>query len=181
MENAILKFQEGSQEAFRLLVERCGPRLYRMAVWLTHDPASAQDMVQEVFVKAWRRRAQLRSPMQLTGWLYAILRNTHQDWMRRPWRCEIPADAAECLGRSTLHFVPSPEEQVTRHDEANAIRAALQTLSVIDQQILALRYGSDLSVTEIARTLGMRPGAVATRIHRALRKLRVRLPDPHSD
>lgn len=184
MEQQIKNFQAGSLEAFRHLVEQYGPTLYRMAVWLTHDPAAAQDLVQEVFVKAWRQRQQLQSPSRFTPWLYAILRRNHLDWLRRRQRETPVADAAEQMERWMFqggHYSPSPDQVLTQHNQSASVRAALNTLSARDQEILALRYGEELRVTEIARRIGMRPGAVATRIHRALAKLRTQLSDPPTE
>ncbi|SFU72473.1 RNA polymerase sigma factor [Alicyclobacillus macrosporangiidus] len=174
-------FLEGDADAFRRIVERESPALYRLAVWLTHDPAAAQDLVQEVFVRAWRHRRQLRTPERLTPWLHAILRRAHLDWRRRGWRREVPiADAPEHLERLTLRHgrvAPPAEDQVARDADGAALCEALDCLSPLDQAILALRYGDDLAVHEIARRLNLRPGAVATRIHRSLAKLRRHLAE----
>lgn len=169
-------FLEGDAGAFRRIVERESPALYRLAVWLTHDPAAAQDLVQEVFVRAWRHRRQLRTPERLTPWLHAILRRAHLDWRRRGGRLEVPvADAPERLERLTFRhgrFAPPAEDRIARDEDVGVLREALDRLSPLDQAILAMRFGDDLAVREIARRLNLRPGAVATRIHRALAKLR---------
>ncbi|MCL6548170.1 MAG: RNA polymerase sigma factor [Alicyclobacillus sp.] len=183
-EDEIRAFQAGNLEAFRRLVERHGHALYRLAVWFTHDPAVAQDLVQEVFIKAWRQRQQLKSPDKFSAWLHTILRRVYLDWRRLGQRETPVVDAAEQMERRMFqfgHYAPSPDQVLARHSQFDSVRSALNTLSAKDQEILALRYGEDLTVTEIARRIGMRPGAVATRIHRALAKLRTQLSNPPAE
>jgi RNA polymerase sigma-70 factor (ECF subfamily) len=184
IQEIVRSFQQGSEDALRVLVERYSQQLYRMAVVLTRSPAIAHDLVQETFIKSWQHRAQLKNPDKYVGWLYSILHNTFRDWSRLRWRREMVSEDVtrdiEDVQVRLGQYPPSPEERVAINEEARILKSALKTLPKLDQQILALRYGNNLSIEEIGIVLGLRPGTVATRVHRALRKLQSLLPDLRS-
>lgn len=68
-------FRRGDPELFRDLVERHSPRLLALALAFLHDRDAAHDVVQDVWLRAYERRAQLQTPGSLVGWLLAMCRN----------------------------------------------------------------------------------------------------------
>ena len=129
-------------------------------------PLEAEDAAAEVFSRLWSRRASFdpdRAPAE--HWLWASVRNAAIDGLRRKKPESRPV--AEVPAADSL------EERTARQVD---LLARLHRLSATDHEILALRFGASLPHQHIADLLGMRPGAVAVRMHRALRRLRTQEP-----
>ena len=174
----ILAFQQGDRQAFQRLVEELSPGLIRTAYFWTRDLGIAEDLAQEAWFKAWQFRAALKKPMHFRRWLYRILYNGYIDWSRRRTHQERPQDPAFIHPSTTMFSdsaAPSPEEQFLADEDIRQLNRLLAHLSPLDQHIIALRYGSDCTISEIAMILKMRQGTVKSRIHRALQKLRQEL------
>lgn len=180
----IKQFQAGDHEAFRQIVEQFGDELYRIGVTLTHNAATAQDVVQETLLQAWTRRDQLRSPDKFRSWLFAILRNSVHDYARHKSRREFTSpDTSTLFEQHELNRAARPlppDELVLQSEFRRQMADALATLSPSDQQILALRFQSDLDIAEIAQLLAIRSVTTRSKLHRALRRLGARFPDLHS-
>ena len=132
--------------------------LTRLAYLLTRDRAVAEELVQEVFVAARRRWAQIDNP---AGYLRTSVVNATRDWGRHQQvvRRHQPS-RAQALDASTT--VDAPDE----------LWDALARLDERRRRAVVLRFYLDLPDGEIAELLGCRPGTVRTLIHRALRDLR---------
>ncbi len=146
--------------------------LYGYLAYRTGDRALAQDLLADVFERALRarRRYDPRKGSART-WLYAIAGNLLVDHARRQ---AAGARAVERAG-------PSPESELDRRIEAlperDALAHALATLSDEEREAVALRFGADLTVPEMAALTGEPLTTVEGRLYRALRKLRTAL-DP---
>jgi len=138
-----------------------------------HD---ADDAVQDVFLTAYRRLDRLSDPERFAGWLARIAVNRGRELVRRakPRRTQ-PIDLAP------EPVAASADDPVELADEAGRVHRAMRDLDEMTQTILALRFSEDLSVTEVARRLGMQPPAVSMRITRALRSLRAGLTTAAGD
>lgn len=135
--------------------------LLRLAVLLADDHATAEDLVQDAFVRMHRSWGRLRDPDKALAYLRASVANGSRSRLRRLRTVrrhpEPPPPAA-----------PSAEElAVDRQDHAD-VYAALDGLPARQRQVLVLRYYGDLSEAEIASTLGISPGSVKSHAHRGL-------------
>ncbi|MGH7729193.1 MAG: RNA polymerase sigma factor [Vulcanimicrobiaceae bacterium] len=158
----------GSQEAFAALVERYGPALTRLAQRLTRDPDEARDIVQESFLRAYRRLADLDPARPFARWLSVIARNVALDELRRRRRAARSAFRYDPLALPD----PGPEELAIRNAEAARIRRALARLPERYRKPLALYYVRGFRYREIALELAIPLGTVKTFISRAKRRLR---------
>ncbi|MGH7727807.1 MAG: RNA polymerase sigma factor [Vulcanimicrobiaceae bacterium] len=158
----------GSAAAFETLVEEYRLPLLRLAYRLVHDPDEANDIVQDVFLRAFRKIDDFRADRPFDRWLYAIARNAAFDSLRRRRRATAFAQREDALPGSA----PGPEELAVRDDEAMHIHDALGALPERYREALELYYVHDLRYREIAETLGIPLGTVKTFISRAKRKLR---------
>ena len=133
---------------------------------LGHGP-EAEDVTSEVFEFAVRYRSSFDSRKgEPLAWLFGIARR------RVAWAlANRPPPASE------LDDQAAPGDVETETVERVVLEAALESLSERDQELLALRYGSDLRAREIGRILGMKTNAVEVALHRALERLRAALPD----
>lgn len=127
-------------------------------------PDDAADLAAEVFVRAWKARAQYSPDRgEPEAWLWGIARNAARDH-RRASRPPMDLDDAAAVA------------DVAEHDarvEATArVAAALAMLEPIDRDIVALRFGGGLPFREVGAAVGLAEAAAATRLHRAIKRLR---------
>ncbi|MGW4461519.1 RNA polymerase sigma factor [Micromonospora sp. NPDC004704] len=128
------------------------------------DPEASAELAQEVFVIAWRRRAEV--PARTLPWLYGVARRL----LANHWRARRAApDVLPIVDEERLwQPVPSgPEASVAVTD----LRAALGTLTDLDQEILRLVGWEELTVSEAAQVLGCTRTTAAVRLHRARKRL----------
>jgi RNA polymerase sigma-70 factor, ECF subfamily len=150
-----------------LLVSRAGEAL-RLAAWILHDQVAAEDAVQEASLLAWDRRLSLKSRESADAWFTRILVNVCLgELRRRSRRPKIVELEVDCE--------PGADD---RHDELglrDEIGAAIRRLDPSEQVLLALRYGRDLTVPQVAAVLGQPEGTVKSRLHYSLAPLRAAL------
>lgn len=142
---------------------------YRLAVWLLGDPDEAEDVVQEVFVQAFRaldRYDPARAP--LAAWLRAITVNRCRNARRRHRPIQVPWDEVAERGAPVDDPVPGV-------DLRQAIWAALDQLTEKQRTVLVLRYFEGLTFAEIAQALAVPPGTAASRVAEGLAALRRKL------
>jgi RNA polymerase sigma factor (sigma-70 family) len=141
--------------------------LFAFLAYRTGDRSLAEDLLADAFERALRsrRRFDPRRGSQKT-WLYAIALNLLRDHARRA------AAEGRALERVEERSAPDALEGVERRE---ALSRALARLSAEEREAIALRFGADLSVPEMARVLGEPLTTVEGRVYRALRKLRERL------
>jgi len=149
--------------AFRRLADRHLDASYRLARVILGSPAEAQDATHDAFVQAWRRWSTLRDPARFEHWFDRILVNTCRNRMRRASRVET-RDISNELG-------PAPGDPFGQALDRDVLGNAIATLSPDHRLVVALRFYRDLTVEEIARQLGTRPGTIHSRLHYALKRL----------
>ena len=155
-----------------------GP-VYGLAVSITHDQGLAQDVSQEVFVRAWRAAGSydVRRASVLT-WLLTITRNAAIDAVRakRP----TPTDGAQIEETitATMH-APSPEEDVLRHAERDAAVAHLRGLPPEQARAVVLAVIGGRTAAEVGLAEGIPLGTAKTRIRTGLRRVREAMEADH--
>lgn len=154
-------------DSFTRFVRARGEHHLRVAVLLTGDWHSAEDLVQASLVKLYRAWPRLDTTAGPDAYLHQIMVNTHRSWWRDRWRREAPA--ADLPDRSC------GEDLADQHALATVIRQALGRLPRQQRAVLALRYCADLPEAEVAGILGCSAGSVKTHAHRGLRALREQL------
>lgn len=160
----------GDQVAFEHLVDRHVDRAVRLAQRMLGSKADAEDMVQEVFLKVWRKAEQWRpGRAAFTTWLWRVVVNQCLDFKRKP--VGVPIDSvAEPVDDS-----PDQEAMIAAAEQESEVAAALKTLPERQQAALALIYGAGASNAEAAESLGISIGAVEQLLVRARRSLRNQL------
>jgi len=151
--------------------------LYATAVRLTRNPADAEDLVQDTFVKALRFSGRFAAGTNLKAWLYTILLNTWRNRRRDAARNTVEVDsprveAAENTGPAALE---TPEQILMRADVRGDLQAALDALPEVFREAVWLRDVEEFSYAEIAGMLGIPIGTVMSRISRGRRLLFERL------
>jgi RNA polymerase sigma-70 factor (ECF subfamily) len=163
----------GDAAAWEPLVRAHQEAVFRFAYLLLGDPDDAQDVAQEVFLRAWKYIRRFDTSRPFRPWLLSITSNLASNWRRSAGRY------VSALTRA-FRNEPAPasiEEKNTQRIQANELWEAVQTLKMADQQIVYLRYFLDLSVSETAEVLQVAEGTVKSRLNRALKKLRTVIRD----
>ena len=165
--------QEGNGEAFGLLVERYKAKVFNLASSWTQDRTAADDLAQEIFIKAYFSLPKFRSKSEFGTWLYRVAVNHIKDYLRKNKARlkEIPLEEAGEKVLSTENAGRRQEEQAEERRRA-LVQAALRRLPEKHRIILTLRDIQGLSYEEISRILGLSPGTVDSRLFRARQKLR---------
>jgi len=140
-------------------------RVYSYVAYRIGNGADAEDITSEVFERALRYRASFDGSREPAPWLLGIARRCVDDALAQ----RRPTAQMEAGEQASAEDVES--EAVDRITLANAI----ERLDERSRDLLALRYGADLSAREIGRILGMKPNAVDVALHRALGKVRTEL------
>jgi len=171
------RLARGERDALAPLMERHYRRLYRVALAYLRDPDAALDAVQETFVKAFERADTWRAGSDVGPWLTRIAVNASIDGYRRSRRARQhfePLDDADHHER-LADPAPAPDRHVLGRELGERVGAALATLPPTQRSVFVLRHYEELSLEEIARTLGLSLGTVKSSLHRALGRLRPRL------
>ena len=165
----IQKCLDGDAAAFGLLVDKYKGSVYALAYAKLGDFHDAQDLTQEVFLKAYRKLRTLKRWDRFLSWLYAITSNSCKDFLRsranRPDEEYVADQEQERLAKISIDAHHEDELHQT-------LRDALAELPEIHRQVLSLHYLGGLSCKEIAKFLGTSPHAIAMRLNRARRQLR---------
>lgn len=128
----------------------------------------AEDAVQEALARAWRRRADCRTPWAPTSWVRTIARN---EALRIVQRRKGEASLDEDPELAVDAEVARAAEAAERVTERLSVRHVLETLPPLDRELIALRYEEDMSQPGIAEKLGLPEGTVKVRLHRIRARL----------
>lgn len=170
----------GHQEAFRELVVRFERPVYSLVVRMVQDPATAEDLAQEVFIKAFRRLDTYDPQRKLASWLFKIAHNTTIDHLRRnaPDTVPLEGDRSETEeGRGGLAAVladeslEDPSAAAERKDMARSLERAIARLRPEYREVVVLFYLEGASYQEICEAVGLPLGTVKTNLHRARKEL----------
>lgn len=146
-------------------------RIHRYILGMVRDAADAEDLTQETFLRAFRSKATMRDPNAARGWLYRVATNVCLDQFRK--RTRISLDDAEAAGRinHTASADPSAQEVTERKETSVCVQRCLDFLSDSYRAVILLHDVHGLTSAETAKLLGVEPGAVKIRLHRARLRL----------
>jgi RNA polymerase sigma factor (sigma-70 family) len=154
---------------FEQLYNEHAQALYGFLAYRTGDPALAEDLLADTFEKALRSRRGFNPRRgSAKNWLYSIALNALRDSLRRRAAAER---ASERMGPPETE-ADSAEEALAARDE---LMRAVAVLSEEEREVVALRYGADMTVPEIAELKREKLTTIEGRVYRALRKLREQL------
>jgi RNA polymerase sigma-70 factor (ECF subfamily) len=162
--------KEGKRrQRFDRLVAVYYPDMYRFAAWLCRDKAIAEDVVQEALLRAWKSLDALRDEGAAKHWLLTIVRRENARYFERR-RLET-VDIDNLSGTQEALLAESPNEELAH------LREAIFGLEDDYREPLVLQVLMGYSTNEIAEMMGLKQGAVLTRLHRARHKLMENVAD----
>src|SRR5713101_4886180 len=155
----------GDRDAFRVLVEHHSRSIFRLAYRMTGNEHDAEEVVQETFLKAYRRLNRFESRSNFGTWLYRIGVNCALDLMRKRRSDAERRDSDAPEGSEAVRELPSAEL-------GRQVAKALGALSPTERAAFLLRYFEGQSIEEIGQALGLRTSATKNSVFRAVQKLR---------
>jgi RNA polymerase sigma-70 factor (ECF subfamily) len=174
----VRRIQAGETAAFRDLVEHYQRDVYAIAYDLCGNHHDAEDLAQEVFIKAHRALAGFRADAKLSSWLYRITMNTFLDTRRRKPVQIVSLHGAGRDGADALDL-PAPGAGPVGAVRAARLREdverALEALSGQERTVFVMRHYHDMPIREISSVLSLAEGTVKSMLFRSIRKLRARL------
>jgi RNA polymerase sigma factor (sigma-70 family) len=160
---------KGDRASFDALVRDFTGFIYTMAFRMTGDHHLAEDLSQEIFIKAWMSLGKLKTHEAFPGWLATIARrtclNTIEKRNRKNEVAEEDADPASVSPVMPASFNPA----------RTILEETVAQLSLQDRQLITLSYFEELSSAEVAEIMDLEPGTVRVYLTRAREKLRKRL------
>ncbi|MBU52408.1 MAG: RNA polymerase subunit sigma [Deltaproteobacteria bacterium] len=180
MEALIREAVEGNTKAFGALIEAHQDVVFRVAYRVLGSQDDAEEATQEAFLRAWKKLSRFRFQSTFKTWVCQIAMNTSIDLLRKRKRERFFKPQREDKERETWlsqfpSSEPGPEQQLATQQELKRIQEVLDAMKPKHRVVFCLREIDGLSYEEIAETLGIAPGTVESRLHRARKDFQHRL------
>jgi RNA polymerase sigma-70 factor (ECF subfamily) len=173
----IIRAQDGDTSAFHELVAMHDERIMILAYQLTKNEQDAEDLYQEVFLKAFKKLHQFRFESEFFTWLYRITVNTAHNYWRRTARLqtyEVESDG----GRDPLNWIAATDSPSPEHQEILlAVREAVARLPHQQRTVFILKHLQGLKIQDVAKILDLSEGTIKKYLFRAVEKLRKALKE----
>jgi RNA polymerase sigma-70 factor (ECF subfamily) len=164
----VVRAQQGDRRAFDTLTVTDYPRLFRVAHSILRDRSQAEDATQQAYFDTWRNIRRLRSPAAFEGWSYRILVHAcHAEARRRPrWvpDSELPSASQ-----------PKAADEFAAVLDRDELERAFGRLTIDQRVVIVLHFHLDMTLEQVAKTLGIPKGTVNSRLSRAMRVMRTAL------
>ena len=170
----------GEQDAFEVLVERYKDAVQNLAYRMLGNMTEAEDVTQEVFVRAYTQLATYKPAHKFSTWLLSIASHLAIDQLRRRRFLALPLEDVPFL-EWIADLGTGPEQSALQGEQHDEIQAYLQRLPSKYRAVILLRYWYDLSYEEIATALHLTPALVKARLHRARELLARYIKDNKQD
>jgi RNA polymerase sigma-70 factor (ECF subfamily) len=175
----MLRVRSGDAGSFEVLLNRYRLPLVSYFARMVRDPALAEDLAQEVFLRVYQARQRYQPEARFTTWLYRIATNLALNAIRDRRAGDAPALDDDEDGVPRVARVVDPrltaEEQLVLSDRERLIREAVQTLPEKQRAAVILHKYQDVDYRQISAVLGLSESAVKSLLFRAYESLRVRL------
>jgi RNA polymerase sigma-70 factor (ECF subfamily) len=171
----IKKVLQGEQSLFAHLVQRYQQYVFTLTLRFIDNREDAEEIGQDVFVKAYRSLADFRGDAKFSTWLFTIVRTSCITFLRKK-KVDITSIDNERISIQLENresgFSADTVEQKSRHAMLNA---AIRLLSPDDAQLITLFYKGEQSLGEIGRIMGYDPNTIKVKLHRARHRLKDKL------
>ena len=168
--------RDGNRLAFDQLIDRYQGDIHRMIYYRIRARMDAEDLTQDVFIRAYRSISRLREPQRFRGWLYTIAVNRVNDYLRKKRVRSIFKSSDEGLDiqpdADQLREQPEALEQVLKEDFWRQVERIAKKLSKMEREVFMLRFLDSLNINEIAQILKKSESTVKTHLYRALAKFK---------
>jgi RNA polymerase sigma-70 factor (ECF subfamily) len=174
-EEIISRILKGDQAAYAILVEKYQNYVFTLVMRFTENREDAEEIAQDVFVKAYRSLADFRGDSKFSTWLFTITRTTCLSFLRKK-KLDIQSLDNERTGSQVENkesgFNADIVEQKSRY---SMLSLAISMLSVDDTQVLNLFYKAEQTLDEIGKIMRLDPNTVKVKLHRARQRLKEKM------
>ena len=172
------RVQNGDRAAYRRLVDRHAPMIFRLTRRFAAEPPDAEDLAQDIFVKAYRALDRFDDGTDFSAWLYTIGINHCRDYARNVRRKVDPLSRTEAARhREEMKQAAEQDKAMERAERAERLEWALDQLSPDYATAFLMKYEEGLRYRDMAPLLDTTVGALKVRVHRARKELRNILGD----
>ena len=174
-ESEAMRLSSGDTEVIARLVERYQHRLYRYLLRLVSRPSTAEDLFQQTWMRVIERMRHYDPRRSFEGWLFAVAHNLAIDHLRRrqPESLDEPLPSGETQSDLTRSSNPGALELLLSKERASGVLDAVSELPLAFREVITLRFEEEMKLEEIATVLALPMGTVKTRLHRAMKALRL--------
>jgi RNA polymerase sigma-70 factor (ECF subfamily) len=165
---AMKKLSEGDKSSLTVLYDCMADQMYALAFSILKNPADAEDLVQNTFIKLWQEQKEFDSRDHIRAWLIRVAVNEGKKHLRSPWRSHVPYEEYA----ASLNF-PAPEQQEVWQE--------VMALPRKYRMPIYLHYYEGYTTQEIARLLGIPHATVRTQLRRGRQLLRTQLQEVEFD
>jgi RNA polymerase sigma-70 factor (ECF subfamily) len=168
--------KDGNRSAFAQLIDQFQADVFRMVYYRIRSRADAEDIAQDVFLKAYQKISGIKDASRFRGWLFSITLNRIRDFQRKKrFRSLFKAEDENIESQPPLETgtdQPDALDHVLREDFWRQIRLILNKLSKMEREVFLLRFFDHLNINEIAGALKKNESTIKTHLYRALAKFK---------
>jgi len=171
----IKRILQGETAIFSILVQRYQQYVFTLVLRFTDNREDAEEISQDVFIKAYRSLADFRGEAKFSTWLYTVVRTSCITFLRKKRLDTTSIDNEKTflqLENQESGFKANTVEQKSRHAMVNE---AIRLLSPDDGQLITLFYKGEQSLEEIGKIMGLEPNTVKVKLHRARNRLKEKM------
>jgi RNA polymerase sigma-70 factor, ECF subfamily len=173
-DDVVAGIKRGDPDAIGTILSRYQNRLYRFLLRIVRDPATAEDLFQQTWLRIMERIGQYDARSNFETWMFTVARNLAIDHLRRKQGSSL--DETDQFGVTQAerlkHHSQSALEQLLESERAEMMAAAVAKLPVIHREIISLRFEEDMKLDQIAAVVGVPLSTIKSRLSRALESLR---------
>lgn len=171
----ISKVLSGEHQAYAGLVNRYQNYVFTLALRMVKTREDAEEVAQDVFIKAYKYLADFRGASKFSTWLYTIVNNTCISFLRKKKLDIHSLDNEAVFERAQVQESGMHANTIEQKSKLNMVHQAIAMLGPDDAQIITLFYKAEQSLEETAQVLGIEVNAAKVRLHRARTRLKEKM------
>ena len=177
VEDTLVRMRRGDPDALSAVISRYQHRLYRYLLRLVREPATADDLFQQTWLRVMERIGRYDARRNFESWLFSVAHNLAVDFWhgKRGDSLDAAADAGDPPGERLPAAGPDALEQLLDFERGAMLAVCINELPAIHREVLTLRFEEDMKLEEIAEVAGIPLSTVKSRLRRALEALRAAL------
>lgn len=172
---------QGDQQAYAGLVDRYRAYVFTLALRFTKNREDAEEVSQDIFIKAYRSLADFRGAAKFSTWLYTIVNTTCITFLRKKRLQTHSLDQEHVFEVADSLDSGMRANQVEQKSRVTMVNKAIQLLGSDDAEIITLFYQNEQTLEEIAAILGIEPNTAKVRLHRARTRLKEKMQTHFSE
>ena len=174
----VASYRKGDDDALSVLIRRHTDAVYRFLVRMVGDASTAEDLVQDTFLKAWKHLARFDASKPFKTWIFSIARNAAIDRLRKKDPVaftRLERDDVPDMSEDIADDRPLPDELLEREDIARELEESLKTIGPKSRSVVLMHETEGMTFQEIADAAGEPLNTVKSRYRRAIATLQSKL------